>query len=123
MTMLPPIAPTAGTTRTLRLGRDYYVQIGGSAYPVHPEVIGQMVTVTADPRQVRVFCEHRLVADHRRSWGPGAVVTDPEHVTVAQRQRAHHAAVQRRGPAPAAVEVQVPDLTTYDAVFGTGEVA
>lgn len=123
MAALPPVAPTVGTTRALRLGRDYYVQVGGAAYSVHPDVIGRMVTLTADPQQVRVFCEHRLVADHRRSWGPGAVVTDPEHVAVAQQQRAHYTATQRSRPAPDAVEVQFADLAAYDAVFGTEEVA
>ncbi|MFX1760909.1 IS21 family transposase [Rhodococcus sp. As11] len=123
MAALPPVAPAVGTTRTLRLGRDYYVQVGGAAHSVHPEVIGRMITLTADPQQVRVSCEHRLVADHRRSWGPGAVVTDPEHVAVARQQRACYTRADHSEPPRSAVEVQVADLAAYDVVFGTSEVA
>ena len=46
MAALPPVAPATGTTVTTRLGRDYYVSLGGNAYSVHPEVIGRMITVT-----------------------------------------------------------------------------
>ena len=47
MAALPPVAPTTGTTTVTRLGRDYYVSVGGNAYSVHPEAIGRMITVTA----------------------------------------------------------------------------
>ena len=47
MVALPPVAPAAGTVVTTRLGRDYYVSLGGNAYSVHPEVIGRMITVRA----------------------------------------------------------------------------
>jgi hypothetical protein len=47
MAGLPPVAPSTGTTVTTRLGRDYYVSLGGNAYSVHPEMIGRMITVTA----------------------------------------------------------------------------
>ena len=46
MAALPPVAPATGTTVTTRLGRDYYVALGGNAYSVHPEAIGRMITVT-----------------------------------------------------------------------------
>jgi hypothetical protein len=32
-------------TVTTRLGRDYYVNLGGNAYSVHPEAIGRMITM------------------------------------------------------------------------------
>lgn len=34
--VLPPLAATVGTTTMTRLGRDYYVSVGGNAYSVHP---------------------------------------------------------------------------------------
>jgi hypothetical protein len=40
------VAPATGSTVTTRLGRDYYVNIGGSVYSVHPEAIGRMITVS-----------------------------------------------------------------------------
>ena len=47
MAALPPVAPATGTAVTTRLGRDYYVSLGGNAYSVHPEAIGRMITVRA----------------------------------------------------------------------------
>ncbi len=90
MAALPPVAPTVGTTRTpparpglLRPGRrSRLFGAPGSDRTNDPR--------TADPQQVRVSCERRRVADHRRGWGPGAVVTDPEHAAVPRQQRAHY---------------------------------
>lgn len=69
MAVLPPVAPTTGTTMTTRLGRDYYVSLAGNAYSVHPEVIGRMITVTADLDRVVAMCGERMVADHQRLSG------------------------------------------------------
>lgn len=122
MAALPPLAPTTGTTITTRLGRDYYVNLGGNAYSVHPEVIGRMITVTASLDRVVAHCADRVVADHQRLWGAAGLASDPQHVAAASIMRENF----RDRPAVGAhldVEVQVADLGAYDAVFGTGEVA
>jgi transposase len=122
MASLPPVAPATGTTTVTRLGRDYYVSIGGNAYSVHPEAIGRMITITAALDRVSACCGDRLVADHRRLWGSGGLVCDPGHLTAASVMRENF----RNRPAAGShvdVEVQVADLAAYDAVFGTGEVA
>jgi len=122
MAGLPPVAPTTGTTTTTRLGRDYYVSIGGSAYSVHPEAIGRMITVTASLEQVVARCGDRMVADHERLWGSAGLASDAEHLAAASSMRENF----RNRPAAGShldIEVQVADLGAYDAVFGTGEVA
>ncbi|WP_099459258.1 IS21 family transposase, partial [Mycobacterium avium] len=122
MAGLPPVAPSTGTTMTTRLGRDYYVSIGGNAYSVHPEAIGRMISVSASLDRVVARCGDRVVADHQRLWGTAGLASDPEHRAAASRMRETF----RNRPAVAAhldIEVQVADLGTYDAVFGTGEVA
>jgi transposase len=122
MALLPPVAPSTGTTVTTRLGRDYYVSLGGNAYSVHPEMIGRMITVTAGLGRITARCGERLVADHERLWGTAGLVTDPQHVAAAAILREHF----RNRPAAGGhldVDVEVADLGTYDAVFGTGEVA
>ncbi len=122
MAGLPPVAPTTGTTMTTRLGRDYYVSVGGNAYSVHPEAIGRMITVTTTLNRVVAHCGDRLVADHERLWGTAGLSSDPDHVLAASVLRENF----RNRPAAGAhldVEVQVADLAAYDAVFGTGEVA
>jgi len=122
MALLPPVAPSTGTTVTTRLGRDYYVSLGGNAYSVHPEMIGRMITVTAGLGRITARCGERVVADHERLWGTAGLVTDPQHVAAAAILREHF----RNRPAAGghlAVDVEVADLGAYDAVFGTGEVA
>ncbi|WP_422747038.1 IS21 family transposase [Mycobacterium sp. WMMD1722] len=122
MVALPPVAPSTGTTVTTRLGRDYYVSCGGSAYSVHPEVIGRMITVTTSLDRIIAVCGDRVVADHERLWGRAALVTDPDHLAAAAVLREQF----RTRPAAGshlAVDVEVADLSAYDARFGTGEVA
>jgi transposase len=122
MAELPPVAPVTGTTMTTRLGRDYYVSLGGNAYSVHPEVIGRMITVTAGLDRITARCGERSVADHQRIWGTAGLLCDPEHLAAAAvlREQFHNR------PATAAhlqVDVEIADLGAYDALFGTGEVA
>lgn len=122
MAALPPVAPVVGTTVTTRLGRDYYVNCGGSAYSVHPEVIGRMITVTTGLDRITAHCGGRLVADHERLWGSAGLVTDPEHLAAAAILREQF----RTRPAAGShlqVEVEIADLSAYDTRFGTGDVA
>ncbi|WP_396909195.1 IS21 family transposase [Mycolicibacterium sp.] len=122
MASLPPVAPVTGTTVTTRLGRDYYVSIGGNTYSVHPEVIGRMITVRTSLDRISALCGDRVVANHERLWGTAGLVSDPEHVVAAALLREQF----RTRPAAGAhldVSVEVADLSAYDTIFGTGEVA
>lgn len=122
MAVLPPVAPTTGTTMSTRLGRDYYVSMGGNAYSVHPEAIGRMITVRVSLDRILARCGERVVADHERLWGSAGLACDPEHLSAAALMRENF----RDRPGAGShldVEVQVADLGAYDAVFGTGEVA
>lgn len=122
MAAQPPVAPAVGTTVTTRLGRDYDVSCGGNAYSVHPEVIGRMITVTTSLDRITAHCGDRLVADHQRLWGTAGLLTDPDHVAAAAELRERFCA----RPAVSShlqIEVEIVDLSAYDARFGTGEVA
>jgi len=122
MVALPPVAPTTGTTVVTRLGRDYYVSCGGNAYSVHPEVIGRMITVTTSLERITARCGDRMVADHQRLWGTAGLVADPQHLEAAAVLREQFRARPAAG-SHLAVDVEVADLSAYDARFGTGEVA
>ena len=80
MLALPPIPPRVGWSNQIRLGRDYYVRVDANDYSVDPNVIGRLVTVTADLQRVRVRLEGRVVADHSRVWARHMTVTDTVHV-------------------------------------------
>jgi hypothetical protein len=60
------------------------------------------------------------VAEHERLWGTGGLITDPEHLSAASMLREHF---RTRPPTTSDldVEVQIADLSAYDAAFGTGE--
>jgi hypothetical protein len=120
MGALPPVAPATGTTCRVRLGRDYYVRIGGNDYSADPAVIGRLVDVHAGLTTVTVTCAGTVVAAHQRCWAERQVITDPGHVAAAAVLRtayqARAAAV--RGPAAAAgAVVGVRALSDYDDIF------
>ncbi|APE19278.1 IS21 family transposase [Mycolicibacterium pallens] len=123
MATLPPVAPTTGTTVSTRLGRDYYVSIVSSAYSVHPDAIGRMITVTATLNRIYAYCGDRIVADHERLWGANGLAADPSHINAASALRQQYLHRRAGTEDPLQVDVEVADLSAYDAVFGTGEVA
>jgi transposase len=121
MLPLPPVAPVTGWRSSLRLPRDHYVRLDSNDYSVHPAVVGRRVEVAADLDRVRVWCDGRLVADHRRCWARHQTISDPDHLQAAARLRADRAAVTSRDD----TQVQLRCLADYDAAFGLddGEVA
>jgi transposase len=115
MLRLPPVAPTVGWRRSVRLPRDHYVRLDANDYSVDPAVVGRRVDVAADLEQVQVLCCGRLVARHERCWAGGQTITDPDHATTAAILR------QNRRPAAAPVgetEVQQRNLADYDRIIG-----
>jgi hypothetical protein len=81
-----------------------------------------MITVTTSLDRITGRCGDRVVADHERLWGTAGLVTDPEHLRAAAVLREQF----RTRPVASAhldVDVEIADLSTYDALFGTGEVA
>jgi len=119
MLPLPPVPLQLGWRERVRLGRDYYVRLDASDYSVDPQVIGRMVDVTADLDRVRVRLDGRIVADHRRIWARGGVVTDPAHRETAKLLRQHF-----QQPRPTPMETDLArDLADYDRAFGIEGVA
>lgn len=123
MATLPPVVPATGATVSTRLGRDYYVTVGSSSYSVHPEAIGRMITVSAGLDRVRAHCGDRMVADHERLWGSHGLASDAVHVAAASVLRQQYLHRRTSPDDHLQVDVEVADLSAYDAVFGTGEVA
>ncbi len=124
MGVLPPIAPSLGTTERVRLGRDYYVRIVGNDYSVDPNAIGRFVDVHADLERVTIRCAGATVGSHARCWSTHQTITDPAHVATAAGLRTAFKArtAGMRGPTahPAGVgaHVGVRELRDYDDLFG-----
>jgi hypothetical protein len=123
MLPLPAVPPKPGWHREVRLGRDHYVRLDASDYPVDPAVIGRLVEVTAGLDRVRARTDGRVVAGHARVWARGITVTNPDHAETAWRLRQEFR--QPRSSAPAGDLAR--DLADYDRAFGLitadGEVA
>jgi hypothetical protein len=66
MLTLPPVAPTAETVASVRLGRDYYVRVAGNDYSVDPTAIRQLVDVHTTLAAVTVRRAGRQLAAHDR---------------------------------------------------------
>jgi transposase len=122
MLPLPPVPPTVGWRRQVRLPRDHYVRVDGNDYSVDPAVVGRRVDITAGLATVSVTLAGRVVAEHARCWARHQSVTDPAHhaaaLALAARARTRTA---RQEPEV----VQERDLGVYDAAFGItdGQVA
>ena len=118
MVPLPPVAPVFGWHHTLRLPRDHYVRVDTCDYSVDPAAVGRRIHVHADLHEVTATMDGVPVARHPRSWAPHQTITDPVHAAQgAAMRRAHLHPV--REPDPDQVEVR--DLSRYDAMFGLNE--
>jgi hypothetical protein len=94
------------------------VRVDSNDYSVHPTAVGRRVEVIADLERVKVFCEGRVVADHRRCWARHQSLTDPAHAQAATALRHDRFAVVT---APAVTQVEQRTLTDYDRVFGLAD--
>jgi transposase len=114
MMALPPVAPMVDTVTSVRLGRDYYVRVGGNDYSVDPSAIGQLVDVRTTLTQVRVNRSGCLLAAHDRCWAARQTITDTAHVETAAQLRHQF----QQGPPPMTGDHLVRDLADYDRAFG-----
>lgn len=88
-------------------------------YSVDPCVIGRIVDVEASLDRVRVTCEGRLVADHRRCFVKGSVISDPQHVHTARvlRESFQNASKANSRKYETVTQVVQADLASYDALW------
>ncbi len=121
MLTLPPVAPATGWRFSARLARDHYVRLDANDYSVHPAAIGRRIEITAGLDRVRVLCDGKTIADHKRTWARHQTISDPAHVQAAKALRERRAAVLRPVREP---EVELRCLADYDTALGIeGEVA
>ena len=114
MLELPPRPLDLGWHQRIRLPRDDDVRVDSSDDSVDPRVIGRLVDVSADLARVRVHCAGHLVAEHRRVFARGQVLTDPAHVEMARVLRRAF----RDRPMHVPDDGLTRDLADYDRAFG-----
>lgn len=116
MLSLPPVAPSLGWRRSVRLPRDHYVRLDGNDYSVHPAAIGRRVEIVADLQRVRVFAAGQLVADHERIWAKHQTLTGAEHLAAARALRRDR--LELIHTPTGEPEVEQRRLVDYDLVLG-----
>lgn len=114
MLPLPTPRPEVAWSSATRIARDHYVRFGTCDYSVHPRAIGRRATVRVDLDSVVVAVEGDEVARHPRCLAPHQTITDPEHQAARRELQARREAVCAR----AELEVEVRDLSVYDALLG-----
>ena len=77
------------------VGKTPYVRFDRNDYSVPHTFVGRVLTVLADPREVRIVDGGTVLACHPRSYDKGAQVEDPAHVQALTDEK--HAARQHRG--------------------------
>jgi transposase len=88
---LPASMPPTDVVTSVRVDKTAFVRFDRNSYSVPPAYVLETLTLTADDRRVRVLDRTgNVVAEHRRSWGRGALVESPAHreLIVAQKRRA-----------------------------------
>jgi transposase len=77
------------------VGKTPYVRFDLNDYSVPHTFVRRVLTVLADPREVRIVDGGTVLACHQRSYDKGAQVEDPAHVQELTDEK--HAARQHRG--------------------------
>src|SRR5580698_8903247 len=77
------------------VGKTPYVRFDLNDYSIPHTHVRRVLTVLADPREVRIADGATVLACHQRSYDKGAQVEDPAHVQALTDEK--HAARQHRG--------------------------
>lgn len=89
-----------------------WVRVLTADYSVPPAYAERRIGIRVTPSEVRLTCEGRLIASHRRSFVPADVVLDPAHGRAVRLAREARDRL-RDGD----VEVPPVDLARYDTLF------
>jgi transposase len=85
---LPPTAYDTRVVRTVKATHQARVHFDSNTYSVPPAFGAVVLTLKASPQDVEILSGEQVVASHRRAWGRGVDVVDPEHErTLRKRKR------------------------------------
>src|SRR4051794_40300929 len=112
MRPLPARLPDTDRRQVMRVPQQPYVRVDRNDYSVDPRFAGRRVEVRVSQTEVIavVLDSGELACRHRRRFAGGLTVTDPQHQSELERQRA-----RRRGRHD--VDVEIRPLARYDALI------
>src|SRR4051812_18951373 len=112
MRPLAAAMPDCDRRQVVRVPQQPYLRIDRNDYSIDPAFAGRRVEVRVSQTDVTavVLDSGELACRHRRSFAGGLTVTDPQHQSELERQRA-----RRRGRHD--VDVEIRPLARYDALI------
>jgi hypothetical protein len=110
---LPTAPPDTDAHLEVRASKDGFVRVGGADYSLPPGLAGRRLGVSLSLHQVVVFCEHKEIARHVRSYVPADVVIDPAHARALRLAREAATRIKASD-----VEVPQANLARYDELVG-----
>ncbi len=88
---------------------------------MHPGVIGRRIEVVADLDRIHVFCDGKVVANHKRVWAWHQTITNPEHRAAANMLRRNRIGTLRPVREPNnPITVEQRTLTDYGLFVNEG---
>ena len=100
----PPAAAARQSRRrcssgsTVSVGKTPYVRFDLNDYSIPHTHVRRVLTLLADPHEVRIVDGAEVLACHRRSYDKGAQIEDAAHVQSAGRAEARRSPASRHGP-------------------------
>ena len=112
MRPLPETLPDCGRRLVVRVAQQPYLRLDRNDYSIDPAFAGRRVEVRVSQSEVIavVLDSGELACRHRRSFAGGLTITDPQHQSELDRQRARRR--QRHD-----VEVEIRPLARYDQLI------
>jgi transposase len=94
---LPPARYDTRVVLALKATHQWRLRFEANTYSVPPEYVGEVLTLKASPSEVTIYAGENEVARHRRAWGRGEDVVDPEHerALCARKRRATGSMLER----------------------------
>lgn len=72
-------------SKGVRVPLDYHVKAGDRLYSVPYRFADQKVEIRLSASMVEIFCSGQRVASHKRAFGEGPPITDPDHMPSSHR--------------------------------------
>lgn len=94
MSALPVMPYDTGSTRTVRANNRFRISLDGNKYSVPAELAGKQLTLKAYCDRICIYYDHKLIAQHTRSYDRNQDYENPDHPKELLLQR-HKAREQR----------------------------
>jgi hypothetical protein len=83
MLPLPPIPPATGWRIRMNVAGYPFIRFDSNDYSIPPALIGRTLELVVDLSTIRVLCDGKLAAEHRRLWARNQTIRNEPDGTAA----------------------------------------